>query len=171
MPMSAYEGKPWTVDKIKSIDSGDLLFILDVGAGSGMYEEILRSSGVHAHMTALEIWEPYIKEFNLEQRYDAVLMTDIRDYVNFNFDVVILGDILEHMSKQEAQSVWEMVSRKAKYAVISIPIIHMPQDAVHGNPYEKHVKDDWSHEEVLSSFSGIEDFFLGEIVGVYWAKF
>jgi hypothetical protein len=40
-----------------------------------------------------------------------------------------------------------------------------------GNPYEEHVKDDWSHNEVLSSFTNIIDDWQGEVVGAYWADF
>jgi hypothetical protein len=55
--------------------------------------------------------------------------------------------------------------------VISIPIHHCPQGAWGGNPYEIHVKDDWTHQEVMESFPGIKQFLKKtKTIGVYWIE-
>ena len=75
------------------------------------------------------------------------------------------------MTKEEAIELWDKVSKTARYAIISIPIIHYPQGHEHGNPYEEHVKDDWSSEEVLETFSNIKEYKEFDITGVYIARF
>jgi hypothetical protein len=46
----------------------------------------------------------------------------------------------------------------------------MPQDAVGGNPFEIHVKDNWTHQEVLVSFPNIIKFGTTKKIGVYWIE-
>lgn len=145
--------------------------VLDVGAGAGKYSYLVRSCLQNVSIDAVEAWEPYIDQFDLHSRYDNIFLQDVRETTNFNYDLVILGDILEHMTKEEAQDLWDKISKQAQNAIISIPIIHFPQGHYEGNPYEEHIKDDWTHEEVLSSFSNIKEYDVYEITGTYLAKF
>lgn len=145
--------------------------VLDVGAGAGKYGKLLKSIDRRIAVTAVEAWSPYVTEFNLQRIYDEVLVTDVRQLDEFSYDLVIFGDVLEHMSEEDALKLWEKVSQQAKYAIIAIPIIHYPQGATDGNPFQEHVDEDWSHERVLSSFSGIVDSNLTEVVGTYLAVF
>jgi hypothetical protein len=57
------------------------------------------------------------------------------------------------MTKEEAIKLVENVLTNCQTLIISIPIVHMPQDEVNGNPFEVHVKDDWSHDEVMSTWA------------------
>lgn len=169
MGTSHPESRTWILQKIRETKPRS---ILDVGAGSGTYSHMLRSSGYHrAAIDAIEVWKPYVEEFNLNNKYRNVFEEDVRNWDNFNYDLVIFGDILEHMSKEDALKVWEKVSSQARNAVIAIPIIHYHQGAINGNPYEEHVKDDWDHDEVMSTFPHIVDSWRGRVVGAYWAKF
>jgi SAM-dependent methyltransferase len=169
MGTSHPESRGWVIRKIRQ---NKVTSILDVGAGSGTYFNALKKNGyTRAHIDAIEVWNPYIEEFNLKNKYDNVYQEDVRDWNDFNYDLVIFGDILEHMSKDEAIEVWDKVSKSAKYAVISIPIIHYHQGEINGNPYERHVKDDWTHSEVIDTFSGIIDSWEGTVVGAFWAEF
>jgi 2-polyprenyl-3-methyl-5-hydroxy-6-metoxy-1,4-benzoquinol methylase len=169
MGTSHPETKPWILQKIRQYKPKT---ILDVGAGSGTYSSLLKRGGyTRASIDAVEVWEPYIDEFNLKSKYRNVYQTDIRDFDRFNHDLVIFGDVLEHMSVQDALKVWDTASKYCAHAVISIPIIHYHQHAINGNPYEEHVKEDWSHEEVLQVFTNITDSWQGRITGAYWADF
>lgn len=168
MGTSHPETKPWILSKI--LDT-NIETILDIGAGSGTYADYFKESGHQFKIDAVEVWKPYVEEFDLYHKYLNVYESDVRDHMDFDYDLVIFGDILEHMTKEEALSVWERVSLQARYAVIAIPIIHYHQPAINDNPYEEHVKEDWSHQEVLDSFSHINDSWQGTITGAYWAKF
>jgi cyclopropane fatty-acyl-phospholipid synthase-like methyltransferase len=145
--------------------------ILDIGAGAGKYAKLKQEVLPNSIITGIEIWKPYIKEFDLNNLYDNLIIDDIRNIDNFNYDMVILGDVLEHMTKEEAKLIWEKILTQAKTAIISIPICYMPQGHVHGNPYEEHIKDDWSHEEVLETFNGITSHMIFEETATYLARF
>jgi predicted TPR repeat methyltransferase len=171
MPTSAIQGKIWTVQTLLRL-SAYLNFakILDVGPGHGTYSLLLRSQLPQSHWSAVEIWEPYVERFGLEKIYDEVLIQDIREYAPQSpaFDLVLLGDVIEHMTQIEAQKAVEFLLQRSQLLLISIPIIDMPQAEVEGNPYERHIKADWNHAEVLRCWG--EYLALGRLeepIGVY----
>lgn len=169
MGNSAAENKPWISAVIGKLKPET---VLDIGPGEGIYGKIVRKhSPSTKKLVGVEIWGPYIESFRLREFYDEVWICDARIYPDFKYDLVILGDVLEHMSKEDAIALWKKISKQAKYALISIPIIHFHQEDANGNPYERHIKEDWTSEEVLKSFPGIvvkEEF---DITGCYLAKF
>jgi len=169
MPFSDPANKPWTIEKIKEINPST---ILDCGAGAGIYSDLVRKNlSQEIIIDAIEIWQPYIDEYGLENKYDNLYKIDLREVNNFSYDLVIFGDVLEHMSEDEALLVWDKVSRQSKYAIISIPIIHYHQDAVGGNPYEIHVEEDWNTERILKSFHSIKEYKEFDVTGVFIAEF
>lgn len=173
MPRSSKEGKPTTLSWIRNMEA--VKTVLDVGVGVGTYRDycwrdsLLRDS----IWWGVEAWEPYIEEFKLRKKYHHLINDDARflDWTKLpTFDLVLFGDVLEHMSKTSAQSLVNAALENSRYVIISIPIMHLPQGAIYGNPFEIHVKDDWTHEEVLESFPNIIDSSPGKIVGVYLLK-
>jgi hypothetical protein len=143
-----------------------------VGAGQGVYLNLIRDSlGEDVKINAVEVWPPYIEQFNLRNRYDNLFDIDVRDMESFDYDLVILGDVLEHMPEPDAIKLWDRISKEAKYAIISIPIIHYHQDAINGNPYEVHVDEDWNTERVLKSFHSIIEHIEFPVTGVFVARF
>lgn len=169
MGFSDPTNKPWTQEKIIELNPKT---ILDVGAGQGVYLDLIRQGlGSEVIVNAVEVWQPYIDQFNLEDRYNKLYVMDVRNVINFKYDLVILGDVLEHMTEIEAVNLWEKISQQAKYAIISIPIIHYHQDAINGNPYEVHVEEDWNTERVLKTFKGIKEYKEFPVTGVFIAKF
>ena len=141
---------------------------LDVGTGDGKYQRLLLQvfpnrfsieggttvcqSGFH--IEGIEIWKPYIERFNLEQRYDEIYNIDARkfDWTGKQYDVVFCGDVLEHMSKEDAVELVRNASLHSRHVLINIPIYHAEQGAEAGNPYETHVKPDWTHDEVMATW-------------------
>ena len=169
MGYSNPENKPWAKEKIIELSPTT---VRDVGAGQGTYLNLIREGiGAGVIVNAVEVWQPYIDEFNLINRYDKLFAIDVREMDSFGYDLVILGDILEHMSEEDAVALWEKISKQAKYAMISIPIIHYHQDAINGNPYEVHVEEDWTMERVLEKFKGIVEYKKFEVTGTFIAKF
>lgn len=145
--------------------------LLDIGVGSGTYGRLFRQYFPSAQTLGVEIWAPYIDQFGLNDLYDRVILDDVRTMPAWPLvDVVILGDVLEHMTVDEAREVWQLSRVVAKKAVyLSIPIVHYPQGPHEGNPYEEHVVDDWSHVRVLETFEGIGECHIGQTVGAYEA--
>ena len=72
------------------------------------------------------------------------------------------------MTKDEAISLIKKLSVNAKRVIISIPIVHYPQGEVNENPFEKHIKDDWSHQEMIDTFPQIVKHWQGNVIGVYF---
>lgn len=166
MPRSTSEGKIWTQARVLDLNPAT---ILDIGPGAGTYSELLRPRMPHTHFTCVEIFEPYVEKYQLREKYPEVNVADAR---NFEFpvsDVVILGDVLEHMSREDAITVWKKAVVAARLAtLLSIPIIEYPQGAMEGNEHEAHLHT-WSHESVLRDFRGITLSWTGTEVGCYLA--
>lgn len=171
MPASAEEGR----DVMRGwVDAQHPHSLLDIGAGCGTYAQWWRYRAPRPYLIGVEIWRPYLREFRLDELYDHVIVRDIREMPLPEWprtDVVILGDVLEHMTAPDAIRVWNLACASARKAVyLSIPIVHSPQGAVHDNPYEEHVDDHWTHERVMDSFPLISWYWKGTIVGRYEAK-
>jgi 2-polyprenyl-3-methyl-5-hydroxy-6-metoxy-1,4-benzoquinol methylase len=169
MGYSDPENKPWALEKIKEINPKT---VLDCGAGAGTYLDLIKANlGYKTIVVGVEAWNPYIIKYDLEDRYDILYPIDIRDIASFQYDLVILGDILEHMPESDAIMLWNRISEEAKYALISIPIIHYEQGAINDNPYEVHVEEDWFTEKILQKFSNIVEYKEFSQTGVFIAKF
>lgn len=148
MPGSSEKGKPAIRDWFQNIS--DKKTVLDVGPGWGTYSKLLRKPGQVWH--AVEIHEPYIDRFCLEQLYDEVFIADIRTFTPpICYDVVICGDVLEHMVNDEAVLVIKNLLKYANHLIVSLPLdaeTNAPPgtgDVDWNNPYELH-RGKWSHQ-------------------------
>lgn len=169
MPHSDGANKGWVLDKIKELNPKS---ILDVGTGSGILEEIVRANfGDSIQIDGIEAWKPYVEEYNLTERYDNLYNVDAREWNNWEYDLVMFGDVLEHMNEQQSADMWNKMSQKAGAAIITIPIIHYPQGASFGNPFEIHHEEDWDTERIMKTFPGIIEHEEFEITGAYLARF
>lgn len=174
MPGSSKNGKAWTKERVSQLLTSPSN-ILDIGCGRGTYKNLFSDNEVisNSNWVGVEVWSPYIKQFSLEQKYNKIINQDTRalawDELG-QWDIVIMGDILEHMTKEESQALVDSALKHTKWVLISIPIVYLPQGADHGNQYEIHVKPDWSHEEVMSSFPNIAESHVEGIIGVYLLK-
>jgi SAM-dependent methyltransferase len=172
MPTSMKSGKQWTVNWIKN-NQNKINSILDLGCGMGTYSHLLKNKNNilrDANWVGIEAWAPYIEKYNLKTKYNTVHNVDIRN-LNYKklgtFDLCFMGDVLEHITKEESIKVVDEALAHCKRIIISIPVVHFPQGALEDNPYEIHVKDDWSDEEVKSTFPYIIDSTVEGKIGVY----
>ncbi len=165
--MSSTEGKAWTRARIEALTGSGPITVLDVGPGVGTYAKLLSGLPLEA-VIGLEVWEPYVRTYRLHDYYSEILLGDVRTTPLPAVDVIVLGDVLEHMSRADGVDVWRRCAEAAARAVyLSIPVVHYPQHEIEGNPYEVHVEEDWSHADVLATFEGIGAYELGDEVGVY----
>ena len=165
MPSSMDEGKGWMREQIRRLDPK---LVLDVGVGQGTYFDLVAAAG--QHWTAIEIWEPYIERFALRDRYEQVLVEDVRlhDWSDDAWDLVIFGDVVEHMTRAEALAVWNAALAHSTYVLLSIPIVFMPQGAAEGNPFEVHVET-WTHEQCMA-LPGVVEHQRNPSIGCYLAR-
>jgi hypothetical protein len=172
MPSSSKEGKSIIKEWIEEF-SLEVNTVMDLGVGNGTYHKFFNRKNPilkHARWIGVEVWKPYIELYNLKNVYNNIEQEDIRlvDYRQFgNIDLVFAGDVLEHMTKEEAVHLVNTLLVNSKRVIISIPIVHYPQDEVEGNPFERHVKDDWSHQEMIDTFPQIKKHWQGKVIGVY----
>ena len=93
-----------------------------------------------SRILGVEIFEPYVDRFGLEEIYDRVIVGNVREETfDLSPDVVIFGDVLEHMDRFDALSVLKKFFVNSTVCVVSIPIIHFPQGESDGNIYETHL--------------------------------
>ena len=111
---------------------------LDVGACDGKWFELL---GHYLTMDAVEIFAPNITEHRLRYKYRHVYNCDVFDYHYSWYDLIIFGDVLEHMTVEKAQAVLEYARPRCRDLIIGVPFLYY-QEAIYGNEYERHIQDD-----------------------------
>jgi hypothetical protein len=172
MPYSSEEGK----DFVRSFFAGrrDIDYVVDVGPGAGTYFDLLDPHLAVSCWTAIEVWAPYIDQFNLRSKYSEVILADVY-YIDWqkigNPDLIILGDVLEHMTLTRAMSVLEAAVCASRYVVVASPIVHYPQGAELGNHWETHVItfDSETMHDMLDGYEILAEH-EGSVVGTYILK-
>lgn len=172
MPSSSLRGKSWTQQQVNRIHQRlGIAGALDIGAGQGTYRDLCDDTLSDCLWTAVEVWPEYVRRYQLKSKYHKVLEQDARtvDYGSLPCqDLVFAGDVLEHMTKVEAETLVDRILQHHRCMIISIPIVYMPQDEFEGNPFEIHVKPDWSHQEVMATWSAdIVAHITDNEIGVY----
>ncbi|GEP04007.1 hypothetical protein [Methylobacterium oxalidis] len=119
----------------------------------GTFAKLLRAAGINIYMTAIEVWGPYIKEYQLEDIYDQVICSDVRFVDGRQFrspDLIFCGDVLEHMSHSEAEILIDRMLNARAVLLASVPLFHCEQGEAYGNPWERHVEEDYTVEKLRS---------------------
>ena len=123
--------------------------ILDVGAGSGVWSDLLYST--YKNLDALEIHKPYISQFDLEWRYRNVFNNNILNYDISRYQLLILGDIIEHLTFFDASLLLNKIHNQGKKCIVAVPYLY-PQGIIDGNVYEVHLQPDLTHELFLERY-------------------
>lgn len=164
MPHSHPFGKEWAGDLFAVTQPRT---VLDVGAGAGMWVDALRHRAPEPQRwLALEVWEPYVERYGLAEKYDMVVVDDVRQARLPDVDLAIAGDVLEHISQLDAEILVTRLLHHARHVLISVPVVHYDQGIMEGNPFETHL---WhpTHEwamDVLRPNAWVK----GDVVGAYW---
>ena len=149
--------------------------ILDIGPGSGTYSKRYKNQLPDCHWTGVEIWSPYVEKYNLKSHYNSVVESSAQEYLSTEgkdkkFDITFLGDIVEHVDLVTAVQMVADSLKISSLVIISIPIVHYPQGEYDGNPFEAHIKDDWSHNEVMLTLPNIAWYGIENEIGVYFCS-
>ena len=144
--------------------------ILDIGAGCGTYSDLIRGYGYK--LDAVEIWEPYITKYDLKNKYSWVYERNVMN-MPFNvleaYDFYILGDVLEHLSVEDAQWLLSYLRLKGKKFLIAVPYL-MFQDEYEGNKYETHLQPDLTPDVMKQRYPELELLYGNEFYGYYINK-
>lgn len=170
MPGSVVEGKEMVKDFcIKH----EVHTVLDVGPGEGTYYFALQGADI-TQLDGVEIFTPYIDTYDLQGKYNRLFTGDIYDFDWENadrYDMVILGDVVEHMIEERGRKVIADAVKYAKYVVVSLPIYGYEQGPACGNEHEAHLVqyNNESFLDVIKDYELLESF-QGQVVGVYIFK-
>ena len=147
--MSSYDyGKPEICAWVRQHFPRDAT-ILDVGACDGKWRRLLPE---FPNMDAVEAFEPNLQNL---QGYRDVYHSDIRDFGYEWYDLVIFGDIVEHLSVEAAKNELEYARDRCRDMIVAVPFLY-EQGAIYGNPYEVHIQDDLTPENFDERYPGFE---------------
>lgn len=156
-------GKPEAVNWIKNhFERGSTC--LDVGACDGKWSDLV---GDYLKMDAVEIYEPNIINHKLADKYNKVYFADVREFDFGNkYDLIIFGDVLEHMSVEDAQKVLDYAWDRCDDLLVAVPYCWVNRSH-YGNPYEVHIQDDLTPENVRERYPGLKALFISPRYGYY----
>jgi len=161
--------------------------VLDVGIGYGKWgflcREYLESwqdrvfpTQWQVKITGVEAFSEYVNRLPwLNQIYDRIYVRRIQDVCDVlaSHELVIAGDVIEHLEKRAANRVLETLKRKAtKRFLLSIPLGPgwLDNKVIAGNEFEQH-RSEWSKDDVedlLGPASGFWNFGQhGKQIGVF----
>ena len=167
MPHSYHFGKPDAFEFIKKNTTAESR-ILDVGPGVGTYADLLKPLGYS--IDCLEIYDGYVEAYDLKSKYANVYVGDIVDFDTSQYDFVILGDVLEHLTIENSNT----VLGKCKNVLVAVPYI-CPQGGVDFmykdyhlvNPHEKHFQADLTPLVMLTRYPSLGLIWSNELYGYY----
>jgi hypothetical protein len=125
--------------------------ILDVGPGEGTYGKALQD----LYVDAVEIHEPYIKEYKLHKYYNNIFVGNILDFNYDDYDYIILGDVIEHIHIKPAQKLIKDITSKGIKCLVAVPFLH-EQGAVDGVESEIHHQPDLTPRVMKSRYPDLE---------------
>lgn len=141
--------------------------ILDVGPGCGTYYNLL-----HDYFTTfdgVEAFAPNIDRYDLRNKYRNVYNKDIKDFEFDYYDIIIIGDVLEHLSIEDAQKVIKYCEHRCKQLIVAVPYT-MSQDAIEDNIYEIHKQDDLTIENMKERYPSLKLLIHNSDYGYYVKK-
>lgn len=156
------EIKQWFIDNVPTTAK-----ILDVGPGEGAYSILLSDAGYK--MDCVEIWKPYIEQFNLNSKYDNVVCGNILNIELVGYDFIIFGDVLEHLDYVDAQRLINNAIESSMQCLVAIPYM-MEQGEWDGNPYEEHKQPDLTPENMIERYPMLKLIYGNEFYGYYILK-
>lgn len=150
-------------DYLKSKFKGNAK-VLDVGAGCGTYWNLLHND--FKLIDAVEVYKPNIDKYNLKSKYHRVYNINIKDFQYGNYDIIIFGDIIEHLNINDAQNVLKYALNRCKEIIVAVPY-ELEQDEVDGNIHEIHKQDDLTPEIMKERYPYLKLLYKNDLYGYY----
>lgn len=140
--------------------------ILDVGPGCGTYYDLLKD--YFTTFDGVEVFKLNIEKYNLKNKYRNIYNKDIKDFKFKYYDIIIIGDVLEHLTIEEAQKVLSYCEKRCKQLIVAVPYM-LPQEAIEGNIYEIHKQPDLTKENMQKRYPSLK-FLIGNSDYGYYVK-
>ena len=163
MATSYYYYKQQVKDYLVSKFKGNAK-VLDVGAGEGTYWNLLHQ--YYATIDAVEVFKPNIDNFKLKDKYHKVYNIDIKDFKYQNYDIIIFGDVIEHLEINEAQEVLKYAYTHCKEMIVAVPY-ELEQGIAEDNLYEIHKQPDLTPKIMKERYPMLKELYKNELYGYY----
>lgn len=137
--------------------------ILDVGPGRGIYGILLREKFT---IDCVEIFPRYITDYGLNQIYNEVFVGNILNFDYSKYDLIIMGDVLEHLSLKDAQKLIDDICEKNIKVIVAVPY-NYEQGEWEGNIYETHLQPDLTTENMKDKYPNLSILFNYPHYGYY----
>jgi len=126
---------------------------LDLGAGAGKYGGMVKEINPFIETIAVEVEKDYLEKFNLRSIYHEIwnvpVINLIRpEYLDLRFDIVMAGDILEHLKKSEGIDLLNFLIYRSRWIIVEFPHRYL-QNAVDSYNSEAHISV-WTDNDFLS---------------------
>ena len=102
--------------------------VLDVGCGDGFYGSVVKQVFPFAYVAGMDLnpkWVDYCKDLEV---YDEVFEFDLSTYDFGTYDLVIFGDVLEHLEKSAAMESLTRCLQTSKFVIVNGPVGFQPQE-------------------------------------------
>lgn len=125
---------------------------LDIGCGAGKYGQMLARLAPQCRRSAIEPEASYIEQYRLNELYAEVLNCRAADWqaraqsLDAQFDLVILGDCIEHMPKSAGLDLLNFLAYRSAYILVLAPEF-VVQSATGGAASEARVSV-WSERDL-----------------------
>ncbi|OPY25022.1 MAG: hypothetical protein A4E26_00034 [Methanobacterium sp. PtaU1.Bin097] len=159
---STRTGKQESINWIKKNIPKDAR-ILDVGFGCGIYARLLRHEG-YKYIDGVDVYESGIRELKLDKYYNHIFISDVLDFYFDYYDLIILGDVLEHLSLDDGKRLLEgwIKQDKTSHILISVPY-ELKQQPTEENKHEEHLQDKINEEYMALYYPYLELLFSDEM--------
>lgn len=138
--------------------------ILDVGAGEGTYYNYLND--YFKEIYAVEIFKPNIKNYSLNKKYKKVYNIDIKNFKYDKYDIIIFGDVIEHLTTKEAQDVLKYAYNRCKEMIVAVPY-ELEQGIAEDNVYEIHKQADLTPDIMKERYPFLKCLYKNDLYGYY----
>lgn len=129
--------------------------VLDIGSGAGKNGKIVKKVNSNIRLEGIEPTKKYINDYGLNSIYDKIYDKDIqlfsKENSNSNYDVVIMGDVLEHLLRSEVIDYVDYFLYRTKWLIAIWPT-NLAQNDAHQNHFEIH-KNNFSLSDLSSKFN------------------
>ena len=134
----------WVNDfSIKQIKEINPNIVCDVGIGDGFWGKLVDYLLTEVNITGIELNPKWVQ--HSQPYYDTIISGSITNNIeNISGDLIIFGDVLEHLDKINMEYVLKVAVKNFKWVLINGPVGFQPQE--HEDVEEHHLcgitKDD-----------------------------
>ena len=142
MPTSFNHTDEYFISDLKEIIKPSICF--DVGTGYGKRGRIVKSLYPDCKIIGFEFFKKYVdeKKEELKRYYNNIYICDFYDWIQKNVDwkadLIVFGDVLEHILKSRVYDILDMCLNRCRWIVIITPV-GIRQNNVQDNIKEAHI--------------------------------